>query len=505
MTPEEIKKQNEALLQAVHNLSAKVDEGNKQKIITDAVFKEELKKYGEDVTVMQRLVDEKLTPVAIIEKEKEYKVDLKPIFSGKSGGMSFNSLYSVDMTDAPVNDHMMARKMIYAPRTTFDARKRCWELKKSYDGFEDIMELNDTVYFVGQALAEKTSRPYIDVVKGLDSFNLLNAEIRGNSELEKALDTTDTSSFVPTQFSARLLDDVRLQLRVAALFGRLSLPRSPFTNPVRGTRVTAYLVAEATEDSSSKIPTSDPPSTSTTWTAIKFAVRNRFSDELSEDSIVPVMSWVRSELVQAMADAEEDAAINGDTSTTHQHSDVTAATDRRKAFNGLLKHSGGSSGAAAVSLATLSIAFMRSIRKKMGRFGVNSAKLAYVMSMNMYIDALSLTEVETVDKFGPMATVLTGELAKVDGVGIVVSEFMRNDLNASGVYDGVTTTKTNLHLVHTPSFLWGDVGAAKAETGRDIEVGQTIVVTSRRTDFQQIHTPAASGEETVGLGYNHAS
>lgn len=505
MTPEEIKKKNEEVLQAVHDLCAKVDDAKKQKTIADAVVREELKKYGEDITVLQRQVDEKLTPVATIEKEKEYKVDIKPIFASKAAGASLQSLYNVDMTDAPVSDHMVARKMLYAPRTTFDARARSWNLGKSYDGFEDIMDLQDTVYFTGQAIAEKTKRPYLDVVKGLDTFNLLNAEIRGNRELEKALDTSDTSSFVPTQFSARLLDDVRLSLRVAALFGRLSLPRSPFTNPARGTRITAYLVGESTSDSSTKIPTSDPPSRNVTWTAIKFAVRNLFSDELSEDSVVPIMPWIRSELIQGMADAEEDSCINGDNGTTHQHSDVTSATDRRKAFDGLLLHSGGSGGAAAVSLATLNISNLRSIRKKMGRFGVNSAKLAYVMSMNMYIDALSITEVETVDKFGPKATVLTGELAKVDGVGIVVSEFVRNDLNASGVYDGSTTDKTELFLVHTPSFLWGDVGAAKSETDRDIGTGQTIVVTSRRTDFEQIHSPAASGEETVGLGYNHAS
>ena len=323
----------------------------------------------------------------------------------------------------------------------------------------------------------------------------MSAEIRGNSELEKALDTSDTSSFVPTQFSARLLDDVRLQLRVAAEFGRLSLPRSPFTNPVRGTRVTAYLVGESTSDSSTKIPTSDPPSKSTTWTAIKFAVRNLFSDELAEDSIVPVMSWVRSELVQAMADAEEDAVINGDTSATHQHSDVTSATDRRKAFNGLLKLSGGSSGAAAVDISSLSISTLRDIRKAMGRFGVDSSKLVYNMSMSAYIKALSLTEVETVDKFGPKATIIAGELAKVDGTAIVISEFIRNDLNTSGVYDGTTTTDTEI-------FLFGDFGAAKAETARDIETQQTVVVTSKREDYQRIHTPAASGEQNVGLGYS---
>ena len=187
MTPEEQKAQNEAVLKAVHDLKGSVDKAKDEKAINDSLVQESLKKQGEDIIAMQRQVDEKLTTPAEIIPEKEYKPDLKPIFEGKTGGASFASLYSIDMEDAPVKDHMLVRKMLYAPRTNFNAKGRHWELNKSYDGFEDIMDLQDTVYYVGLTLAQKQRRPYLDVVKGLDTFNVLKAEIRGNAELASAL------------------------------------------------------------------------------------------------------------------------------------------------------------------------------------------------------------------------------------------------------------------------------------------------------------------------------
>ena len=504
-------KQNDEVLKLVKEMKDEISQAAERKESETQELKDKLEKMGKDLVETQRIVNEfQHTSTATVEKEVDengepVKIEArrKSIFQDEHLRSSpvIGALSKMYYVDDSVKAHMDVRKMLYMPRTDWSTKARSYVLRRSYDGLEDIMDINDMVYMAGLAISHQKKQNYFDVVKGLDSFKLLNTVIQNDSELSKALDTSQNSEFVPTQFSARLLDDVRLQLRFAALFQRLALPRSPFTNPVKGARQVAYLVPESTSDTSGKIPTSDPLSRAITFTAIKIAVRCTFSDELAEDSIVPILPWVRGELVQAMADAEEDAVFNGDDSTTHQHSDVTAANDRRKAFKGMLKHSGGSSGNAAVDISTLNTANLRSIRKKMGRFGAQSNNLAWGVSISAYIQMLSLTEVLTVDKFGPQATVVSGELAKFDGAPVIVSEFVRSDLNTSGVYDGATVTDTEVFLVHTPSFIFGDVGAAKAESDRDIETQQTIVVTSRRTSFEQLHTPG-SGEETVGLGYS---
>ena len=126
--------------------------------------------------------------------------------------------------------------------------------------------------------------------------------------------------------------------------------------------------------------------------------------------------------------------------------------------------------------------------------------IQYWRAISGYVQMLGLTEVLTIDKF-PNATIVSGELARFDGSPVIVSEFVRNDLTTAGIYDAATVTDTEIFLVHTPSFLFGDVGSPKAESDRDIESLQTVVVTSERTSFKEIHS-AGSGEETVGLGYS---
>jgi hypothetical protein len=68
---------------------------------------------------------------------------------------------------------------------------------------------------------------------------------------------------------------------------------------------------------------------------------------------------------------------------------------------------------------------LRGNRKKMGKYGVDPNELAHILSINEYIDLLSDTAVFTLEKYGPNATILTGELAKVDNVPVIVSEAVR--------------------------------------------------------------------------------
>jgi len=123
-----------------------------------------------------------------------------------------------------------------------------------------------------------------------------------------------------------------------------------------------------------------------------------------------------------------------------------------------------------------------------------------------FIQMLGITEVITMDKFGSKATILNGQLAQFDGSPVMVSEFMRQDLNTSGVYDGTTETDTEILLVHTPAFRNAEKpGGLKIETARDIETGQNIAVAHRRLDFKQVNSPVGTAEETVGVGYSLTS
>jgi len=407
-------------------------------------------------------------------------------------------------------------RALYKTHTNWNPRTGWEHDGKAYDIDPQTMLMNDMLYLLGNHMAIASERDasrrksYQQAVTELDTYKLFRYELERDPELAKALNTATSgegADFVPTGFSASLIDDVRLALRVAALFPTLNMPArsGSFDNPVRGERQRAYLIGEATTDSASKIPAATTPSSKITFTAIAHGLRMLWSYDIDEDSAISIMPLVRSELIQALVDGEEESIISGDISSTHQDSDVTAANDLRKSFAGLRYNSGGSSGTAAVDISTLSVANLRAIRKAMGKYGVNPANMAWITSISAYIQMLGLTEVLTMDKWGPGFTAKAGQLGVFDGAPVVVSEFIRNDLNTSGVYDGTTTTDTILMLVNTQAF-WKAYkpGGVLIETGKDIETQQNVAVASRRLDFKQVNTPG-SGEETVGLGYSLTS
>jgi HK97 family phage major capsid protein len=323
------------------------------------------------------------------------------------------------------------------------------------------------------------------------------------TELRKAMDTATSGEgeeWIPTQLSKDLIDKVRLELKVALLHGRINMPTPTFRMPLEGADAIAYLVPEATSDDSTKIRTSTPGTKRITFVAQKLAGRVLFSEEITEDSIVPILAYLRGKVITALAVAQETCTINGDNSSTHQDSDVTDPMDARKAWDGYRVLC---LAATKVDISTLTTTALRNIKKAMGKYGININQLAWITGASGYNQMLDLTEVRTVDKYGPKATILTGELAKFDNIPVIVSEFVREDLNESGVYDGTTTTKTIILLVRRDTFLYGDRRTIKVKTAEIIETDQSQIVTTQRLDFQS--TQDATTERIIGMGYNLTS
>lgn len=320
-----------------------------------------------------------------------------------------------------------------------------------------------------------------------------------DSPLRKAMSSTGSTAgdeWVPTLTSSQLVDKFRLQLRVAALFDQIDMPSNPFEVPAVTADATAYVAGENTAPTETAITTGKY-----TLNAKRMSVWIGFSDELNEDSAVAVLPSINKALAQALANGCETAIINGDNVGAHMDSDVAAlgASDVRKNFNGLRNIA--STAGCTQALTTFSTANLRLLRGAMGAYGTNQGQLAFVTGTSGYMSLLGLTEVITVDKYGQWATVLTGELAKLDGAPVVVSEFIRQDLNASGVYDGVTTNNTVLLLVNREQFSIGVRKGVTVEPFYDNTTGTHKLVGRYRWDIQPVRGTSA---KAVGLGYDIA-
>lgn len=323
------------------------------------------------------------------------------------------------------------------------------------------------------------------------------------SELRKAMDTQTTGEgfeWIPTGFSRELIEKVRLELKVAALFTRIPMPTSTYRLPAQGADAVAYLAPESLVDSSVKFQASTPRTRRVTFEAEKLASRIVFSEEMNEDSLIPVLPYMKKQLVNALAIAEERATVDGDViPAPHQDIDVINPLDARWAWEGL-RWWARNCGNVQVNMNVFNTTNLRAIRQAMGIYGTDPAKLAWVTSICGYFKMLNNTDVLTVDKYGPQATILSGELGKFDNVPIVVSEYVRADLDANGVYSGPGNTRTVLILVYRDAFMFGDRRKVTLKTKEEIETDQAIGVVTQRLDFQGLYN--CTTETPVGVGRN---
>jgi len=355
-------------------------------------------------------------------------------------------------------------------------------------------------------LASKLLKRPVQALKSWESWK------RRAGDFKKALDTATSNQgldWVPTNFTNELWEFMQLAAKVPALFRTIVMPSNPYKLPIGLARINTFKQAEQILDTGqTKISVGDGSNTgAATLTAMGHATRVLTSSELDEDSIVPILPYLVKDIAIALVEGREDFILNGDTAGTHEDTDIGAGSPdhRRRIALGLRRIANAAGATYKLDMSTFSLGNLRALRVKMGKYGVNPADLAIITGPVGYSKLLGMTEVITMQNFGNKATVLTGSLGDVDGIPVFVSGQVRETLNASGVYDGVTTTKTVLYLVYRPGFVIGERRAAtQVQVLNELyaESDQVGLITKERVTFGATY-PTASNI-TIGLGYNIA-
>lgn len=325
----------------------------------------------------------------------------------------------------------------------------------------------------------------------------------------RALDTSTSggvSEWVPTGYTNQFFEFVRLQTRVRSLFPTIAMPRGSgaYDIPIGIGRINTFKVTEQTADTGQTLVTvgdTSNISNKTTLTAVGHGSRVLTSHYAEEDSIVPILSYLREEMIIAMAEGAEDAIMNGDTAGSHEDTDITSATDRRKMWLGLRALANDNS--YKTDLSTFSMTNFRGMRKNMGKYGVNPRELVLITGIAGYMKMLNVAEVQTLDKYGPAAVILNGELGRIDGIPIVVSEWVREVLDANGIYNAAGT-KTVMHLVNARRFVIGEKRQLNVRllTEKYADSEQDALQITERLVFSPMY-PIASNR-IAEMGYNFA-
>lgn len=336
-----------------------------------------------------------------------------------------------------------------------------------------------------------------------------NTKVYSIPAVKKAIDTATSGSgleWVPSTFSQEFVEAVMLEARVASLFDRVPMPTKQLTLPAEGADPTPYLVSENT-DLTTSITESSPGTRSVTLTAKKLAVRTVTSTEWEQDAMPVLLERVRQKMIRAIARGIENAIINGDTSQTHQDSDVTSASDVRKAWTGLRYRALNTTGCSA-DLSTFNADNILQLKKALGEYGLDPNDLAWIVGPSVANQLLLLKDannnllVTTLDKMGTEATIVRGELGRLFGIPVVPSAYVREDLNASGVYDGTTTNKTCMLLVNRRAWVLGDRQQIAIENVRHPGPQAIEIVATWRGQFAHVQ---GTNDTDTAIGYNIAT
>ena len=124
-------------------------------------------------------------------------------------------------------------------------------------------------------------------------------------------------------------------------------------------------------------------------------------------------------------------------------------------------------------------------RAKLGKYGVRPSECAFVMDINTYIRSQSIENFRTIEKLGPNATLLTGQLGDIEGIPIIVSEQMLlADIDGKVTSGGNGTDTGRVLVVNRNMYRLGFKRELMIESERDIQKRQTVLVASMRVAFK---------------------
>lgn len=318
------------------------------------------------------------------------------------------------------------------------------------------------------------------------------------------------AEWIPDVFSPELYMAFELPTIIEGLFDETAI-MGPTIRPKITGQPRPYLVGEATIDDAAKVPTTNITTSNQTLAPPTLAMRFLISYQSNEDSALPLGSLVPQYMVKGHRDGYEDCLINGDTTATHQDTGITGwnirarwgttnlggSTDHRRAFKGFRRlatdRSTTVNQASGMTLAKVG----EELIGGMGEFGAGG--LAVITSPEVLFKKFMVdTNVLTVDKAGPNATIIRGQLASVFGQPIFISRFVDLKYNASGIFDGSTMTKSLVIVVNRSEVRHYRRRGKTVEITRKADTQQIEYVTSER---RGLDTLSGTSDPIVAVGY----
>lgn len=339
-----------------------------------------------------------------------------------------------------------------------------------------------------------------DILRVLDALGI---EKKSN----EAMSSTQSGygdEFVPTEMAQRIVEksrDISFVMSKIPAENIIKMPSNPYTMPVEGGDMTWFNTPEQANYAATEVTKSKAGTAAMTFSAAKISASVVMSGELQEDAITNMQSYLETKFAKSWAAQLDYLVINGDEETGATGNvnlvDSTPATGTSYlGVDGAIKKAFTDS--CTTDVGTLELLDFRTVRKLLGVRGLDPSKLACVINGDTYYKALSLAQVETIEKAGSMATVVNGQLSMIDGMAVVPTYGALALAHTGGKISvtGGNNTKGRFVVMYLPNVYVGIKREMKIVVEYYGKTDQFIITGHARVDVQF----AEAG--TCGLGYN---
>ena len=296
-----------------------------------------------------------------------------------------------------------------------------------------------------------------------------------------------------TEVSTTIQNEMRRQLVVASAMSSITMPQPVMripVNPDAGSDATWVAAANYGSDMGATVSgtgtSSGAKATHTlgevTLTAYKLATKEYIAFEEDEDTLIPLLPIIRDAMARRMAKTLDKAMLIGAGDATTPLKGL-ATYDPAAGDGSLLQP--------VVTLATTSTAMtalkMMEARRKLAAWGLNPSELVAFVSTQAYFELLEDTNFLTVDKAGPNATLLTGQVGSIGNTPIIVSASF--DAAAAGAAAAV--------IVNPRNFLVGTHRGMRVDSDDEVVNQRSVLVASMRIGMTQLSTTDGHGVVAV--------
>ena len=240
----------------------------------------------------------------------------------------------------------------------------------------------------------------------------------------------------------------------------------------------------------------------------RHALATSFTDQLNEQSIIDIVSFINADATQTIAEALENGLINGDKTTTSANinTDSTPASGMQSPLylwadgirhnwlidNTSQRYDAGGGLTIETYLSVIGL-FDSVIQPRTGN-------MIFIIDYATNIATRKLPELKTVEVAGPRATIFSGTLPPLFDVPVLVSAFAYKS-QADGTISDTPANNTlgTINCIYAPYWQYGRSRAVNIELERHAQSQATVVVLSVAHALKARGEDAACGARNVGV------